>query len=130
MGSITTCFIMKATIPCRISRTALARASVDWTKPVFTSSAKATAHYNAIKSWVAMSEADVGKYSAPPGPVDFATAKKGIKDKELVGMLEAFYKANAPPPETHEWSKEDQEQTEHHLAFLRDQTAFNEEALP
>ena len=77
-----------------------------------------------------MADAEAEKYGSPPPPIDFATAKKSIKDKELVNVLEAFYKANHPPAETHEWPAEEKAHAENHLAFVRDQSAFNEEALP
>lgn len=77
-----------------------------------------------------MADSEAAKYSAPPAPVDFAAAKKNIKDKELVDTLEAFYKANKPAAETFEWDAKDQEMTDHHLAFLKDQEEFNSEALP
>eukprot|EP00527_Entomoneis_sp_CCMP2396_P006644 CAMPEP_0198146084 /NCGR_PEP_ID=MMETSP1443-20131203/27283_1 /TAXON_ID=186043 /ORGANISM="Entomoneis sp., Strain CCMP2396" /LENGTH=183 /DNA_ID=CAMNT_0043809919 /DNA_START=38 /DNA_END=589 /DNA_ORIENTATION=- len=119
-----------ATTTRRIVRTLSHRAQVDWTKPVFTAGQQATAHYNAIKSWVAMSDAEAKKYASPPGAVDFASAKSTVRDKALVEVLEAFYKANQPPAETFELSAEEQEKMEHHLAFLRDQAAFNDESLP
>lgn len=47
------------------------------------------------------------KYSAAPTPIDFASAKDAVRDKELVGFMEAFYSSAEIPPETHEWDAED-----------------------
>merc|ERR1712087_922406 len=47
------------------------------------------------------------KYSAPPSPVDFASAKKSIRDTALVDNPEKFAKTWAPPAEIYEWSAED-----------------------
>uniref|UniRef100_A0A6U2YAY2 Uncharacterized protein n=1 Tax=Entomoneis paludosa TaxID=265537 RepID=A0A6U2YAY2_9STRA len=114
----------------RLVRSMSTKTQVDWSKPAFSGTPKIAAHFNAIKSWVSMADAEAEKYSAPPGPVDFAAAKASVRDKELVDILEAFYKANTPQPETHEWSTEDQEATDHQIAFMRDQTEYIEEALP
>jgi hypothetical protein len=89
-----------------------------------------TAHYNNIKSWVAMAEATQEEYQKPPPPVDFAAAKAKVRDQELVDTLKTFYESNTPPPEVHEWPAAEQEKMEHHLTFLRELDAFNKEALP
>ena len=97
---------------------------------MWTASPQAAAHYNAIKSWVAMADSAAETYKTAPGPIDFAATKAKVRDQELVKMLEDFYKANKPPAETHEWSAEDQKQMDHHIDFLKELDAFHKEALP
>ena len=99
-------------------------------KPIWTSSPKAAAHYNAVKSWVAMADSAAETYKSAPTPIDFAATKAKVRDQELVKILEDFYKAKKPPPEKHEWSKEEQEQMDYHIQFLKELDAFNKEALP
>lgn len=77
-----------------------------------------------------MSDAAFEKYQKPPAPVDFASAKKAVRDKELIDALEAFYKASKPPPETHEWPKEEAMKTEENIAYLKELDAVNKEFLP
>ena len=97
---------------------------------MWTSSPQVSAHYNAVKSWVAMAEAAAEKYKTAPPPIDFSATKSKVRDQELVKILEDFYKASKPAPETHEWSAEEQEQMDYHIQFLKDLDAFNTEALP
>ena len=77
-----------------------------------------------------MADSEAQKYSSPPPSIDFAAAKTKIKDTELVDLLESFYNSNKPAPETFEWPEDDKQHTENHLAFMRDQAAFDAEALP
>ena len=77
-----------------------------------------------------MSESMSEKYASPPGPVDFAGAKKSVRDQSLVDTLEAFYKANAPPPETFSWPQEEQALTEKKIAYLKELDALHQELLP
>ena len=97
---------------------------------MWTAGSQAASHYNAIKSWVAMADAAAETYKSAPGPIDFAKTKSKVRDQDLVKILEDFYKANKPPPETHEWPAEDKQQMEYHLQFLKELDAFHKEALP
>ena len=97
---------------------------------MWTASPQAAAHYNGVKSWVAMADSAAETYKTAPGPIDFASTKSKVRDQELVDMLESFYKANKPPPQTHEWPAEDLKQMEHHIEFLKELDAFHKEALP
>ena len=97
---------------------------------MWTASPQAAAHYNAIKSWVAMADSAAETYKTAPGPIDFGATKSKVRDQELVNMLESFYKANQPPAETHEWPAEDKKQMDHHIEFLKELDAFHKEALP
>lgn len=97
---------------------------------MWTSSPEVAAYYNQVKSWVAMADSAAETYKSPPGPIDFEATKSKVRDKELVSMLESFYKANKPPPETHEWPKAEQEQMDYHIQFLKELDAFHKEALP
>lgn len=60
-----------------------------------------------FRAWTAQADTMADKYSAAPSPIDFATAKKSIRDKALVDGLEQFAKSFTPPAETYEWSEDD-----------------------
>lgn len=79
---------------------------------------------NQFRAWVATADAQAEKYKAPPAAVDFASAKESIRDKELVDMVEAFYKSASPPAEVHEWDADDQKMKEEHFAQVKEQAAF------
>ena len=79
---------------------------------------------NAFRSWVATADAQAEKYKAAPAPVDFAGAKKSIRDQELVAELESFYKSAKLPSETYEWDAQDKAFKEEHLAQVKEQAAF------
>jgi len=77
-----------------------------------------------------MSDSLFEKYQAPPGPVDFSSAKKKVRDVELVDMLDSFYKSNKPPPETHVMPASEKENSEATIAYLKDLDALHKEMLP
>lgn len=77
-----------------------------------------------------MSDSMAEKYKAPPGPVDFASAKKTVRDKELVSMLEAFYKGNKPPPEVHVMPEEERIKSKENIAYLKELDAVHKEFIP
>jgi hypothetical protein len=79
---------------------------------------------NAFRSWVATADAKADKYKSAPAPVDFAGAKKTIRDQALVAELESFYKSAKVPAETYEWDAEDKAFKEQHLAQVKEQAAF------
>jgi hypothetical protein len=97
---------------------------------VWSCSPEVTAKFNRLKAWVAMSETQFEKYSKPPPPIDFAGAKKKVRDQELVSMLESFYASNKPPAEVHGASPEELEDMENKLAYLKELDALNKEFLP
>jgi hypothetical protein len=99
-------------------------------RPVWSLTPEVTAKANRLKSWVAMTETHFEKYQKPPPPVDFASAKKKVRDQELVEMLEKFYTSNTPPAEVHSLTPEELEDMEHKLAYARDLDALNKELLP
>merc|ERR1712157_530692 len=79
-----------------------------------------------FRAWTAQADAMAEKYSAPPSPVDFASAKKSIRDTALVDNLEKFAKSFSPPAEIYEWSEEDKaakaqliEDTKKEILFMR-----------
>jgi hypothetical protein len=61
------------------------------------------------------------KYKAPPTPIDFAATKKAVRDKELVDLMEAFYKSAFVPAETYEWSKEEKDFKLAHFEQVKEQ---------
>ena len=77
-----------------------------------------------------MSESTFEKYQAPPAPVDFASAKKAVRDQELVDALESFYKVSQPPPETYEVPAAELAEADVKIAFLKEVDALNKEFLP
>ena len=77
-----------------------------------------------------MSESMFEKYSAPPGPVDFAKAKKAVRDTQLVENLEAFYKANEPPAEVHVMPEEETIKSQENIAYLKELSAFHKDFIP
>jgi hypothetical protein len=77
-----------------------------------------------------MSETQFEKYRKPPPPIDFASAKKKVRDQALVDALQAFYASSAPPAEVHSLSPEELEDMDHKLAYLRELDALNKEFLP
>jgi hypothetical protein len=85
------------------------------------------ANVNQFRAWVATADALADKFKAAPAPVDFSGAKKNIRDQELVGMLESFYKSAQVPAETHEWDKEDQDFKMAHFEQVKEQAVFYED---
>jgi hypothetical protein len=79
---------------------------------------------NQFRAWVATADSQAEKYKTAPGPIDFASAKSGIRDKEFVDILESFYKTAAIPSETHEWDSEDQKMKIEHFEQVKEQAAF------
>jgi hypothetical protein len=77
-----------------------------------------------------MSEATFEKYQAPPAPLDFAAAKRKVRDQELVDALEAFYKSSQPPAETFQIPDGELEEAEINIAFLKELDALNKELMP
>lgn len=77
-----------------------------------------------------MSDSMAEKYAKPPSPIDFAAAKKNVRDKELVDTLEGFYKANKPPPEKHAITPEEMQDMEDKIAYLKALDKLHKEFLP
>ena len=79
---------------------------------------------NQFRAWVATADAQAEKYKAAPAAVDFASVKKGVRDTELVDMLESFYKTAKPPAEVHEWDAADKAFKEKYFDQVKEQAAF------
>ena len=97
--------------------------------PVFKGDQEIAAKVTQFRSWVAQGELLAEKYSAPPAPIDFAAAKKSIRDVALVDALEELYKTAKPPVETHEWSAEDKGEKEAQIEEAKARLAFNLEMI-
>merc|ERR1712087_603927 len=69
------------------------------------------------------------KYSAPPSDIDFASAKKTVRDTSLIDALEKMYKSSTPPPEVFEWSAEDKDSKEAQLEEARARMSFTQEMI-
>jgi hypothetical protein len=79
---------------------------------------------NQFRAWVATTESLAEKYKAAPSAVDFSSTKDAVRDKELVDMMEAFYKTAKPPAEVDEWDKEDKEFKLKYFEQVKEQAAF------
>ena len=99
-------------------------------RPVWSASPEVSSGYNKIKTWVASADALAEKYNAPPGPVDFSSAKSKVRDVELVDLLDSFYKANQPPPEVHTMPEADKKAAEETRAYVTELNALHQEMLP
>ena len=78
---------------------------------------------NAFRSWAATAEAMAEKYQRYPDAIDFKATKDTVRDKELVEMIEQFYKAAELPPETHVWDQEDHDYKLAHFEQVKEQAA-------
>ena len=84
---------------------------------------------SSFRAWAAAAEAMAEKYSAPPTPVDFSTAKESVRDKALVEALEAFYTSYTPEPEVHEWSADDKADKAQQIEDAKGRLAFTQEMI-
>lgn len=97
---------------------------------MWTCSPEVAAGYNKLRAWVSMADSMAEKYTTDPTPIDFASAKKSVRDTELVSMLESFYTSNSPAPETYEMSAEEKTKSDETIAYLTELDAANKELLP
>ena len=70
------------------------------------------------------------KYTVPPAPIDFASAKKSVRDTGLVDQLESFYKSTTAPAEVHEFPEAEKVAAEQKIAYLAELDALHKEFLP
>lgn len=84
---------------------------------------------NQFRGWVAGAEAMAEKYKSEPAPIDFAAAKKEVRDKDLVAALEKMYTSSSPPPETYEWSAEDMADKKLQIEEAKGRQAFIQETI-
>ena len=82
-----------------------------------------------FRAWTAKADAMAEKYSAPPSPIDFASAKKSVRDVSLVEALEKMYSSSSPPAETYEWSAEDQAAKAEQIEDAKSGLAFTQEMI-
>jgi L-2-hydroxyglutarate oxidase LhgO len=82
-----------------------------------------------FRAWTAQADAMAEKYAAPPGPIDFASAKKSVRDVALVESLEKMYTSSSPAPLTYEWSKEDQDTKSQLIEDAKAGLAFTQEMI-
>lgn len=78
---------------------------------------------NQFKAFVATADAQAEKYKAAPAAVDFASAKSSVRDKEMVDMLESFYKSASPPPEVYEWDAEEKDMKTKYFEQVKEQAS-------
>lgn len=77
-----------------------------------------------------MSDALFEKYQTLPTPINFEEAKKTVRDKELVGILESFYKSTVPAPETYVMPEAEKLETDESIAYLTELESVHKEFLP
>ena len=82
-----------------------------------------------FRAWTAQADAMAEKYSAPPAPIDFASAKKSVRDVALVDALEKMYKSSSPPAQTYEWSTDDQAAKAQLIEDAKAGLAFTQEMI-
>jgi hypothetical protein len=97
--------------------------------PVFRGDQELAAMVAGFRAWTAKAETMAEKYSAPPPPIDFAAAKKSVRDVPLVEALEAFYSSSSPPPLKYEWSAEDQATKAQLIEDAKAGLAFTQEMI-
>eukprot|EP00578_Thalassiosira_sp_NH16_P029912 CAMPEP_0181077644 /NCGR_PEP_ID=MMETSP1071-20121207/1060_1 /TAXON_ID=35127 /ORGANISM="Thalassiosira sp., Strain NH16" /LENGTH=169 /DNA_ID=CAMNT_0023158901 /DNA_START=59 /DNA_END=568 /DNA_ORIENTATION=+ len=112
-----------------IRRTAQRLSSVDWSSPVFKGDHELAAMISGFRAWTAQADAMAEKYSAPPTPVDFASAKKSVRDVALVDALEKMYSSSSPPAQTYEWSADDQASKAEQIEEAKAGLAFTQEMI-
>mmetsp|Transcript_6391 Transcript_6391/g.8092 ORF Transcript_6391/g.8092 Transcript_6391/m.8092 type:complete len:123 (+) Transcript_6391:361-729(+) len=69
------------------------------------------------------------KYSAPPTPIDFASAKSSVRDKTLIDNLEAFYTSSSPDAEVYEWSADEKAAKLEQIEEAKGRLAFTQEMI-
>jgi hypothetical protein len=97
--------------------------------PVFKSCNDVASRVTQFRSWVAQAESMAEKYKTPPAPIDFAAAKKSVRDVKLIDALENLYKTSKPPAETYEWSAEDKASKLAQIEEAKDRLAFTQEMI-
>ena len=97
--------------------------------PLFKGDPEVASAVSAFRSWAASAEAMAEKYSSPPAPVDFASAKSAVRDTALVESLEKLYSSNTPPPETYEWSADDKADKAQQIEDAKGRLAFTQEMI-
>ncbi|KAL7459604.1 hypothetical protein ACHAWC_011460, partial [Mediolabrus comicus] len=97
--------------------------------PVFKGDTELSSMVAGFRAWTAQADAMAEKYSAAPGPIDFASAKKSVRDVALVDALEKMYKSSSPPAQTYEWSKEDQDAKLQLIEDAKAGLAFTQEMI-
>eukprot|EP00574_Skeletonema_japonicum_P009248 CAMPEP_0201722964 /NCGR_PEP_ID=MMETSP0593-20130828/7158_1 /ASSEMBLY_ACC=CAM_ASM_000672 /TAXON_ID=267983 /ORGANISM="Skeletonema japonicum, Strain CCMP2506" /LENGTH=169 /DNA_ID=CAMNT_0048213989 /DNA_START=24 /DNA_END=533 /DNA_ORIENTATION=+ len=112
-----------------IRRTAQRLSKVEWSSPVFKGDGELSSMVSGFRAWTAQADAMAEKYSAAPGPIDFAAAKKSVRDVSLVESLEKMYTSSSPPPLTYEWSKEDQDAKAQLIEDAKAGLAFTQEMI-
>eukprot|EP00580_Thalassiosira_gravida_P002823 CAMPEP_0201603676 /NCGR_PEP_ID=MMETSP0492-20130828/4043_1 /ASSEMBLY_ACC=CAM_ASM_000837 /TAXON_ID=420259 /ORGANISM="Thalassiosira gravida, Strain GMp14c1" /LENGTH=168 /DNA_ID=CAMNT_0048067505 /DNA_START=86 /DNA_END=592 /DNA_ORIENTATION=+ len=110
-------------------RSAQRLSSVNWSATVFKGDPELSSMVAGFRAWTAQADAMAEKYSAPPGPIDFSTAKSSVRDVALVDALESLYKSASPPAITYEWSSEEQAKKAELIKGAEAGLAFNQEMI-
>lgn len=107
----------------------LAPPSPPRSSPVFKGDHELAAMVGSFRAWTAQADAMAEKYAAPPSPIDFASAKKSVRDVSLVDALEKMYKSSSPPAQTYEWSADDQAAKAQLIEDAKAGLAFTQEMI-
>lgn len=97
--------------------------------PLFKGDPEVASAVSAFRSWTAQAEAMAEKYSAPPAPIDFASAKSAVRDKALVESLENLYSSFTPPAETYQWCDDDKAVKAQQIEDAKGRLAFTLEMI-
>jgi len=110
----------------RVVRT-IAHRNIDWSREVWKLTPRTASKVNAFRAWVTTADVMADKYNKPPAAVDFAGAKKSIRDQDLVDTLEAFYKSASPPAEVFTAEEGVAEERAKYLDMFKESEAFDQE---
>eukprot|EP00529_Nitzschia_sp_RCC80_P035674 CAMPEP_0113493012 /NCGR_PEP_ID=MMETSP0014_2-20120614/28371_1 /TAXON_ID=2857 /ORGANISM="Nitzschia sp." /LENGTH=174 /DNA_ID=CAMNT_0000386859 /DNA_START=48 /DNA_END=572 /DNA_ORIENTATION=- /assembly_acc=CAM_ASM_000159 len=116
----------KLSVSTRRAVRTLAHRKIDWNADVW-KAAPIVQNVSAFRSWVATADAQAEKYKVAPTPIDFKAAKDSVRDKELVGFMEEFYKSAKLEPETHTWDQEERDFKIQHLEQVVEQAQVYKE---
>eukprot|EP00529_Nitzschia_sp_RCC80_P035669 CAMPEP_0113493442 /NCGR_PEP_ID=MMETSP0014_2-20120614/28594_1 /TAXON_ID=2857 /ORGANISM="Nitzschia sp." /LENGTH=174 /DNA_ID=CAMNT_0000387305 /DNA_START=712 /DNA_END=1236 /DNA_ORIENTATION=+ /assembly_acc=CAM_ASM_000159 len=116
----------KLSVSTRRAVRTLAHRKIDWNADVW-KAAPIVQNVSAFRSWVATADAQAEKYKVAPTPIDFKAAKDSVRDKELVGFMEEFYKSAKLEPETHPWDQEERDFKIQHLEQVVEQAQVYKE---
>jgi len=97
--------------------------------PHFKSNPELSAAVSSFRAWAASAESMAEKYSAPPTPIDFASAKSSVRDKTLIDNLEAFYTSSSPDAEVYEWSADEKAAKLEQIEEAKGRLAFTQEMI-
>eukprot|EP00545_Synedropsis_sp_CCMP1620_P012311 CAMPEP_0119003138 /NCGR_PEP_ID=MMETSP1176-20130426/373_1 /TAXON_ID=265551 /ORGANISM="Synedropsis recta cf, Strain CCMP1620" /LENGTH=172 /DNA_ID=CAMNT_0006954707 /DNA_START=52 /DNA_END=570 /DNA_ORIENTATION=+ len=107
----------------------LSTRNVDWNAPVFKGDQDVASRVTQFRGWVAQAETMAEQYKVAPAAIDFAAAKKSVRDTQLIEALEKLYTSGAPPAENFAWSAEDKADKSAQIEEAKASLAFTQEMI-